>query len=419
MRFFIKPFLAALYIAFTAALGFASYGAVRVICFPNSVAVIEGQGLRLPGNLPVSASTVIEALPVTQTGDTPVTENILPTSGEMALEAGADAQIELSFFGVPLKRVSLDVIKDTEVIPCGVTVGVWMKTDGVMVLGCGNVTSADGKSVSPCDGKLQPGDVILDLNGIKIENKRQLLETIDVSTGDITISIRRNNQPESVTVTPVISADDGKRKLGIWVRESTKGIGTLTYYNPATKQFGALGHGIMDVDTKKLMSVRTGEILESSIVAVKRGKKGAPGELVGNINEKSVIGEIVANTPRGLYGSIQNAEVLPKEAVKIALQGEVHEGPAIMISNVNGNEIKRYDVYIENVFRYSQDESKGMIIRVTDPELLTKTNGIVQGMSGSPILQDGKIIGAITHVFVQNPTKGYGIFIENMLKQGA
>ena len=331
-------------------------------------------------------------------------------------QAAAD-EVALSWFGLPLKTLRLDVLPQTELIPLGLAVGVTFRTDGVMVLATGSVTGANGKLHRPAEGLLKPGDLIRAVNGEKLDSKDELIALVENAAPGtaVTLQINRDGADMTVSVTPAVNAD-GTPKLGVWVRDGTQGVGTLTYYNPETRAFGALGHGILDVDTKKLMTVREGELLEAKIVSVKKGQKGGPGELIGELSRNAVLGQITANTPLGIYGHMTGAEP-PGERVPIALQNEVHEGPAILRATVGGKETKDYDVYIESVNRYSADEAKGMVIRITDRDLIAKTNGIVQGMSGSPILQDGKLVGAVTHVFVQNPLKGYGIFIENMLRQ--
>jgi stage IV sporulation protein B len=211
---------------------------------------------------------------------------------------------------------------------------------------------------------------------------------------------------------------DGINRIGVWVRDSTKGIGTITYYDPSSGIFGALGHGIMDVDTKQLMSVKSGWIMSSKVTSIKKGMKGTPGELEGAVEKEKVVGQIKANTPCGIYGTADPSltGAFKRGLVKVATQSLIREGPAVVLTNVSSNEVEEYEIEIESINRFAADETKGMVIRITDPQLLKLTNGIVQGMSGSPILQNGRLVGAVTHVFVQDPTKGYAIFIENMLK---
>lgn len=421
MRFFNKTLVLFLFSAFLMIAAAPIYYSARLMLFPETLQLISGRESNFNFGFPYDVAFEPSALAVS-VNDKPVKENIkIETTGNISIkpETTGEMNMEISFLGIK-KDVKLTSIEELELVPCGMTVGVWMRSDGLMVLGTGTVNGLDGKSYSPSDGKLQPGDIILQLNKQEVQNKKQLISALDSSKSneEIIVTYKRGTEIKEVPITPVRSIEDQKNKLGCWVRESTKGIGTMTYYNPKTNTFGALGHGILDVDTKKLMSLKSGEIMESDIVAIKKGRKGSPGELIGNINDKKIYGFIKANTSHGLYGYVKSDEGgLPTEALKVALQSDIHEGPAIMLSNVSGKEVKKYDVYIESVNRFSSDDSKGMVVQITDAELISKTNGIVQGMSGSPLIQDGKLIGAITHVFVQNPMKGYGIFIENMIKQ--
>jgi stage IV sporulation protein B len=215
-----------------------------------------------------------------------------------------------------------------------------------------------------------------------------------------------------------MASDDKKYHIGLWVRDSTAGIGTLTFYDPKTSAFGALGHGITDIDTGLLMPVDSGEIIESSILGIKVGKSGVPGELKGVFIEDMRLGTIENNSEFGIYGKLSDnaANKITGKLYPIGLRSEIKEGPAVILSNIDGKSIAEFEIEIQKVSRQNINGSKGMIIKVTDQKLLEATGGIVQGMSGSPIIQNGKIIGAVTHVLVNDPTKGYGIFIEGMLK---
>jgi stage IV sporulation protein B len=323
----------------------------------------------------------------------------------------------LSAFGLPIREVTLDVLPTLELIPAGITVGVHINTHGVMVLGTGTVKGEDGNIYSPSEGKLQAGDLILTANGQSLTCKEDLAKVIANSDDLITLQIRRDDEVIEAMITPASTI--AGNQIGSWVRDSTQGIGTITFINPETNTFGALGHGIMDVDTKKLMSVKSGEITASRITAVKKGNRGFPGELVGEIQTNEVIGQVKMNSPYGIYGTMEMPlpEEISQERLQIAKQDQIQIGEATVRSNVINNEVRDFVINIESVNLFSADETKGMIIRITDPDLISHTNGIVQGMSGSPIMQNGRIIGAITHVFVQDPTKGYGIFIENMIRQ--
>jgi stage IV sporulation protein B len=308
---------------------------------------------------------------------------------------------------------------DLELVPCGVTIGVRINTRGVMVLGTGSFKGEDGVTYKPSEGKLRPGDMILRVGDTEIKNIDGFKRAVNESGGKLNMEIQRDEENMTVEIEPQVSSKDNVSRIGAWIRDSTKGIGTITYYNPKTGAFGALGHGIMDVDTKRLMSVENGIIMASSVTMIKKGAKGVPGELEGAVQENRVLGEINKNSPCGIYGEINAGAgaVLPSGAVKVADRSKVREGAATVMTNVASDKVKEYAIVIESVNHFAVDDTKGMVIRITDPELLKLTNGIVQGMSGSPILQDGKLIGAVTHVFVQDPAKGYGIFIANMIRQ--
>ena len=361
--------------------------AININNLPARINVLEGEqfSLELATGLRAEKDHIAEVAAV---GSVPMNE--------------ADGwDVTVSLFGVPVRTVAIDVIRDMEVVPWGASAAVRFQTDGVLVLGTGAVTLKDGATARPSDSVLKMGDVLLEVNGVALENKEQLIETIEsTEPGEkINFKIRRENETLFKAVKPVISRDDGQNKIGIWVRDGTQGIGTITYVNPETNTFGALGHGINDVDTRRLMPVRTGVLMETNITNVRKAVKGSPGELIGETNFNNVIGEITHNSRVGLFGSVTPTAQLPSERMGIALQNNVREGPAIIRAGVNGNEVRDFDVFIERVNRNSADESKGMVVRITDRDLIAATNGIVQGMSGSPIIQDGRLIGAITHVW--------------------
>lgn len=396
--------------------------AAFLLSVPSEIRLNEYATHRLAFKLPFLATVRNETAAVFKINDRPVEDNLTVSLQDpitIQTDAGGTAEMTINAFGLPLKKVVLDIVPDLEVIPCGMTIGVRINTNGIMVLGLGSFSAEDGSTCKPCDGKLKPGDLILSVDGADMKSKEELIQTIADSQGEVIFRIKRDGEIIETPVTPAKSARDNTNRIGCWVRDSTQGIGTITYYNPSTHAFGALGHGIMDVDTKRLMSVKNGVIMSSRVTSVKKGAKGTPGELEGSVEKERVLGNIKTNSPHGIYGEIDPSMsyAIPGDPMKIATQSQVHEGPAIIRTNVASNKICDYDIYIESINRYAADETKGMVIRITDPTLLKLTNGIVQGMSGSPIIQDGKLIGAVTHVFVQDPAKGYGIFIENMIRQ--
>ena len=303
-------------------------------------------------------------------------------------------------------------------MPCGIPIGIYLQTNGVMIIGTGKVTDSNGNVSYPAENIILENDYIFSLNDIEVNTKSQLTFLINkYGSKDIILGIRRNGNEIKVKVTPVCVGNN-EYKIGIWVRDDSQGIGTLTFITKDGK-FGALGHGISDVDTGKLLGSINGILYKADIWGIKKGKNGSPGGLLGSISyeKNKEYGTINSNTNHGIFG--QANEMLINECtfeyMDIGLKQDVKKGKAIIRCTVDGT-IKDYEIEIIKVDYSNSHRNKGMVIEITDEELLDKTGGIVQGMSGSPIVQNGKIIGAVTHVFINNSTKGYGIFIENMLK---
>ena len=297
-------------------------------------------------------------------------------------------------------------------VPVGKTVGVTMDTKGLLVLGTGSV---DGDH-TPSKGILQAGDLILEAQGKTLENKETFMKVVEESRGEnISLRIERNGKEKEVSVRPVFSAADSSYKIGAWIRDSIQGIGTVTYYDPVTGCFGALGHGVYDVDTDGLMEVREGALVPVELTEIVKGEKGKAGELTGKILLQEKFAEIQKNTESGIFGRTE-AEIFKGEALPLASVSEVEKGEAFLLSDFEGGTVKSYAIEIESIQKKGGKQHKDMTIRITDERMLKLTGGIVQGVSGSPIIQDGKLVGAVTHVLVNDPTRGYGIFIENMLE---
>ena len=316
--------------------------------------------------------------------------------------------------------VNADVSEKFKVLPCGFPVGIYLETDGVMVISCGNVEGRDGIMYEPALDLIKPGDYVISVNGIDVSSKSQLLFLINKYGADVLeIGIRRGEEIHVVDVCAVPTVDN-EYKIGVWVRDDTQGIGTMTFVT-SSGEFGALGHGISDIDTGELLSSDTGLLYNARIWGIKKGINGTPGGLCGTINydDENVIGEINNNTSIGIFGSI-DAEYIEDTYgltyVEVGTSNEIKKGKAYVRSMVSGD-LKDYEIQITDIDRDNDNDSRHLTIEVTDEELLAITNGIVQGMSGSPIIQNGKIIGAVTHVLVNDPARGYGIFIEEMLEQ--
>ena len=309
-------------------------------------------------------------------------------------------------------------IDDTQVIVGGIPIGIYMDLDGVLVLDTEMLVNKDGEAVEPAKKLVKPGDYITAINGECVENKTDLIEAVSkISESEVVLHIRRDEEQFDVKLNPVEIEED-EYKLGIWVRDSVQGLGTLTFLT-SDNQFGALGHGIHDSDTESLVEMERGNVYDINIVGIQKGKKGNPGGLEGVIvyHKRNILGTIEENTKCGIYGKLEKTEELMEEQeyVDICSKKDVEIGDAKIRCSVEG-ELKEYDVRIRSIDYFAKDENKGLVIEVTDKELIEKTGGIVQGMSGSPIIQDGKLVGAVTHVLVNDPTRGYGIFIENMLE---
>lgn len=304
-----------------------------------------------------------------------------------------------------------------EVVPGGQPIGVKLNTKGVLVVALSDIDGIEEKILSPAaTAGIQIGDCIVEINRLAVNCCQDISDAINNSKGkEIEVTIDRNSEKYFKKVIPKKSISDNKFKIGLWIRDSTAGVGTLTFYDLNSNKFAALGHPITDSDTGTILKVSTGKITLSSIVSVKKGERGTPGELRGIfIGEDSPIGSITKNTQCGIFGET-NSSIFKNKPMKIGLRSEVKEGPAKILTTIDGDKPEAYDVVIEKLLAQDAPGPKSMIIRVTDQRLLEKTGGIVQGMSGSPIIQNNKLIGAVTHVLVNKPDTGYGIYVEWML----
>lgn len=383
---------------------------------PDQIKILAGKQSEFDFNIPAKAT-----LYQSGSGKNKETINLKEPFSISSKQVGS-YHMKVSFLGVvPIKEVMVDVIPRQKVIPCGIPIGIYIKTKGVLVLGTGAIEAKDGFTYEPARNVVKAGDYITKVNGSSIKNKNDLIELIEENgKNPMVLTVKRKEETLNIKLTPILGKEDGTYHLGIWVRDDSQGIGTLTY---ATKEkFGALGHGINDIDTGTLMKVEDGKIYPAKIATIIKGQKGIPGEMIGMIQyeEEEKLGDIKKNTQYGIYGKCDESLFthICNEEIEIGLKQEVKEGKAYIRSYVTG-EMKDYEVEIISVDKSNKRHTKGMIIKIVDEALLKETNGIIQGMSGSPIIQEGKLIGAVTHVFVNNPRKGYGIFIENMLGQNA
>ena len=304
------------------------------------------------------------------------------------------------------------------VVPVGRAVGIKLFSDGVVVVGTSEVATQEGM-VNPAKAcGLREGDVITHINSTEVDTIEEVSALLQQLEGqDLEIRAIRENQPVQLTARAVLCSSDGAYKLGALIRDSMAGIGTVTFYCPETGAFGALGHGISDVDTALLMPLDSGSILPASVSGVEPGKAGTPGQLKGIFDTSVTLGELSSNTPSGVFGTLKDGCVWTGDEVEIAPRNEVKAGNATILSNISGDTVEEYTIRIVKVYPESESDTRDFLIQVTDRRLLETTGGIVQGMSGSPILQDGRLVGAVTHVMVDNPSTGYGIYAGRMLRQ--
>lgn len=355
------------------------------------------------------------------TKDERTVPSIAPIGNTIDKISNSKDQYQIKFLGmIPLKSVQVQNVKDLEVYPGGNPIGVRVSSEGVLVVGYSEIQIDNKKEESPGKlGGLEIGDIILKVNGENMENVTDLLKTIkECQRDDIKVDILRRGE-KLTKVIHLRKENDKDYKIGLWIRDSTAGVGTMTFVDEKTKKFGALGHPITDCDTNEPFLIKKGDVLDSTIISVKKGEKGDPGELKGIfINENTPKGNIQKNTQSGIFGNIDNVTSMRKEVkpLKVGFRDEITTGKAKIITTIDESGPQEFDIEIEKLLNQTAVGSKSMVIKITDPRLLEKTGGIVQGMSGSPIIQNNKIIGAVTHVLINKPDTGYGIYIEWMLQ---
>lgn len=332
-------------------------------------------------------------------------------------------QVVFNIAGIPVKKVDIEVLKDFKVIPGGQSIGVKLNTLGVLVVGHHQIATEKG-NLSPGEiSGVQVGDIITAINGkpiTKMQDVAPFVQEFEKNNKPLIVDIFRDNVKLTKQLSPLKDKNEKVFKLGLYIRDSAAGIGTMTFYHPQTRKYGALGHVISDMDTKKPIVVKDGQIVKSTVTSIEKGSNGNPGEKLARFAaDREVIGNINRNSPFGIFGRL-NRQVdngVNDTPMPIALSNEVEEGPAEIYTVVNGNKVEKFDIEIISTIPQKFPATKGMVLKVTDKDLLSKTGGIVQGMSGSPIIQKGKVIGAVTHVFVNDPTSGYGVHIEWMLNE--
>lgn len=338
---------------------------------------------------------------------------------DAAAQAGTDTpvsqQVGLSLFGIiPVKTATVDTVPEIMLAPCGTPFGVKILTDGVIVVGLNDITTADGTVNPGKQANIQTGDIIYKINGVEVSSNDDVAKAISSSKGEtVSVELQRDGKNLTLPLTPALSSIDNTYKAGLWVRDSSAGIGTVSFYDPQTGAFGGLGHAISDVDTGEVLPVLKGDVVNVKIHDIVKGTVGTPGELRGSFVSNESCGTITVNNDSGVFGTMYEAPYYDR-LVPMGLKQEIQTGKATILTTINGSTPKEYEIEIEKFNLFENSPTKNMVIRITDPELLELCGGIVQGMSGSPILQNGKLVGAVTHVFVNDPTRGYAIFAENM-----
>ncbi len=366
---------------------------------PDSFYAPKGQELSISSALPVTA---------------------VPSSSKtmevFSLSRNTDS-VSLRLFGiVPIKDAEIREIETPMLIPGGQPFGIKLRMEGAMVVSLGQVETAEGSVCPAASAGIEAGDIIQTVDGCTVTSGEALSHVINNSKGKtVDVVYSRGGKELTASLTPVYSLSDGCYAAGMWIRDSLAGVGTISYYDPANMTFGGLGHPICDGDTGVCIPIGEGQACPVTISGIVKGERGVPGMLEGTFLGGNEIGSLTCNNKCGVFGGLE--ECPDTKAIPMAFKQEITEGKAEIICTIEGETPKTYSIEIEEIDLKGSDSTKNMVIKITDKELLKKTGGIVQGMSGSPIIKDGKLIGAVTHVFVDDPTMGYGIFCENMYAQ--
>ncbi|MBT2656522.1 SpoIVB peptidase [Bacillus sp. ISL-18] len=387
----------------------------QYLSIPKSITVFEGQDYTFQKAAPVTAAIASH--------NTNITLNQGKKSVSVKANEYGKNEMLLEYAGIPIKKVDVRVLKDFRVLPGGQSIGVKLNTVGVLVVGHHLINTANGKKSPGEIAGIKVGDIITEINGSKIEKMTDVAPYVQSAGQDgkpLDLVISRESGKFTTKLTPLKDKGESTYKLGLYIRDSAAGIGTMTFVHPQSKKYGALGHVISDMDTKKPIVVEDGQIVRSTVTSIEKGSNGDPGEKLARFSsDHEIVGNIQKNSPFGIFGELNRdlKNGIMDKPLPIALSDQVKEGPAKILTVVNDDRVEEFDIEIVSTIPQKFPATKGMVIKVTDPKLLEKTGGIVQGMSGSPIIQNGKLVGAVTHVFVNDPTSGYGVHIEWMLNE--
>ena len=377
---------------------------------PNEITIFEGEHIALKTIFGMTVHSTDEVLEVSA------------NSKEKTINKVGKETLSVNLFDkIFLKNVDVSVLPKTTVIPVGNIAGVKLYTNGVLVVGMSEIEGEDNKTYKPYENSgIKEGDTIVKINDNLISSTDDLIEKVNMSKGEkVEIEYIHDEKTKECSITPVKTSEE-EYKLGLWVRDSAAGVGTVTFYEPSTQSFGALGHGITDIDTGDLLNIASGEFVTAKVLNIKKGEDGNPGKIQGTVEEQETIGKITKNTEFGIYGKIQDLSSLnidTSKEMEVAMREEIQLGKATILCSLDNQTVKEYEIEITKIYKDNHYNNKSMEIKVTDQELIDKTGGIIQGMSGAPIIQNGKFIGAVTHVLVNSSTEGYAIFGDLMLKQ--
>jgi stage IV sporulation protein B len=379
----------------------------NITLLPSSYIMMQGETFQIP---------MFFGLSLQKNNSNVTLQTASPLNKTKVNEVGK-IDLNLSLFQLlTVKNIQVNVIPKTTVVPVGAAIGMKLYTDGVLVVGMSEI---EGKKPYENSG-IQEGDRIIQINQNDIDNTEDLMQVVNECNGqEIVVKYIREEETITTSMKPVKDGEN-QYKLGLWVRDAAAGVGTMTFYEPSTKMFATLGHGIFDIDTSDLIKIENGELVTTNILSISKGEKGKPGEIRGTIESGYTIGEISKNTNFGVFGVLTKPSYLSiaeENAIEVCLREEIQTGKAQIICELENGKREYYDIEIQKLFLNNNQDNKSMLIKVTDKRLLEKTGGIIQGMSGAPIIQNGKFVGAVTHVLVNDPTMGYGVFADIMLKQ--
>ncbi len=399
----IRKAIGVILLVFVASLGFSG-GVKEWVNIPTDITIFEGDATPLK-----EVTGTLKTLAVSASEDEAIAE---------------ESTVSLEAAGFPVKAIEVDVLPKIEVIPGGQSIGVKLNTEGVLVVGHHLIQTDEGNQSPGEIAGVEVGDMITKIDNQPIKKISQVGKFVQ-SAGDegrkLTLEIKRDKEVLKKELAPRKAKGEKAYRMGLYIRDSAAGVGTLTFYDPVSKKYGALGHVISDVDTQKPIVVHDGQIVRSSVTSIEKGSNGDPGEKLANFTaQRDILGTIEKNSSFGIFGTLKKDHLknqIHDQKMPITLSTHVKEGPAKILTVVDGEKVEEFDIEIVSSIPQKEPATKGMVIKVTDPKLLEATGGIVQGMSGSPIIQDGKLVGAVTHVFVNDPTSGYGCHISWMLKE--